>query len=70
MKESGENSTSMASVNFLSARSIFMLNESQRFKRDGQIRNGDKIFIAVFEGICGALHVNWRITLRWILNRL
>jgi len=48
---------------------IFMMNESKCIKRDGQIRNGDKIFIAVSERICGTLHVNWRIILRFILNR-
>jgi len=45
------------------------MNESKCIKRDGQIRNGDKIFIAVYERICGTLHVNWRIILRLILNR-
>ena len=58
IKESGENITSVASVNFLSTRNIFMINESKRIKWDGQIRNGVKIFIGVSEGICGVLHVN------------
>ena len=49
IKESGENSTSVASVNFLSTRNIFMMNEYVS-NRTNTLEKEKIIFIAVSEG--------------------